>query len=102
MNSNNSLTLSFDTHYRQYDNQTATVLVSYYDTMKTNLGDSAELLRYDNNISSDNKAVDVLDGTVTIPFDAPDDVKYLVISWRLSDAGNDWYWGVDNVSVVQR
>ncbi len=101
VNDIDTLNLSFDTHYRQMSNQTGTVVVSYYDTNNNIISTPTEMLRYDDNLTSDNSGADVLDSTINVPLIVPSSAESLIISWRLADAGNDWYWGIDNISITK-
>ena len=86
--------LYFDSHYRQWDTQTAQVRVSFDG------GADQVLLHYDGNPASDNGGQDVQNEEIVLAIPAPATTSTMVIRWHLSDAGNDWYWAIDNVRVT--
>lgn len=87
------LTLTFDSHWRPFDNQTGQVLVSFDG------GAPVELLRYDSSNTDDTSQ---RDETVAIDFLAPASASGISVSFRLSGADNDWYWAFDNVALATR
>ncbi len=86
--------LSFYTHYRQEGNQTADITVSFDG------GAEQLVLRYDGNANSDNAGGDVLNAFVNIPLPAPTTTSDMVVKFRMYNAGNNWFWAVDDVGVT--
>lgn len=87
------LKLTFDSHWRPYANQTGLLLASFDD------GTPVELLRYDSNTTDDSGTF--RNQAVTVDFNVPSGASDLVLSWRLFNAGNDWYWAIDNISLSE-
>jgi Ca2+-binding RTX toxin-like protein len=83
-----ALNLTFDSHWRPFDDQTGTVLVSFDG------GASVEILRYDSTTTND---TDQRNETVSIDFLAPASASEMEVFWRYDDADNDWYWAIDNI-----
>jgi hypothetical protein len=93
----NNLLLNFDSSFRPYDGMTGLVDVSFdgganfanvltLDTTSTPGGDSS-LARADESIS--------------LPLNNPGTGGDLVVRFGMTNAGNDWWWAVDNISVQQ-
>jgi hypothetical protein len=36
---------------------------------------------------------------VSLPLDIPDDAESLLFRFGMTNAGNDWWWAVDNITV---
>jgi len=90
--SQRELTLSFDSHWRPEDSQIAEVLVSVDGETPY------AILHWDSDNTSD-------DGSnqnehVTLDFLVPDSAASVEVFWKMSEAGNDWYWAVDNISLA--
>lgn len=90
---NQPLYLSFDSHYRQEDPQQAQVLVSFDGKA------DAVLLDYSGNASSDNQGQDRQNAHVALALPAPSADGTMVLKWKLFNAGNNWFWAIDNVKV---
>lgn len=86
--------LSFHSHYQQEGDQTAEVTISFDG------GAEQVVLRYDENAGSDNGGGDVLNEFVNVALPAPQDSADLTVKFRLYDAGNNWFWAIDNVKVT--
>ena len=84
------LSLSFDSHWRPYDNQLARVLATFDGA------EEIEIFRYD---SSNTNDIDQRNETVEIEFLAPQGAKDVQLLFSLSDADNDWFWAVDNIEL---
>ena len=84
------LVLSFDSHWRPYDKMTARVTVSYDG------GEPVTLLRYGSDNTND---TDFRNQSVALNIDAPVSAQTVNVSFVLSDADNDWYWAIDNVTL---
>ncbi len=87
----NTVTLRFDSHYRQEAPQVARVTASFDG------GEPIEILRYDadsaDDIAQQNQAI-----ALEIP--VPAGAAELVLTWDLIEAGNNWYWAIDNIHVT--
>lgn len=87
------LTLNFDSSWRDYANQTATVTISYDG------GTPVEVLRWESaagpNFHDDNE-----NESVSIPLSPPAGACSMVITFGLTNAGNDWWWAFDNLVVT--
>ncbi len=84
------LTLSFDSHWRPEDFQTGQVLVSFDG------GEPAELLLLDGTTTTDTDNRNI---RIDLDFLAPASAETVEVFWRMSEAGNDWYWAIDNVEL---
>ncbi|MCO8146093.1 hypothetical protein NHN26_12770 [Rhodovulum tesquicola] len=87
-----SLTLAFDSHWRPEDSQTAEVLVSIDGAAP------AALMRFDSDTTQD-------DGSnrnerITLDFLVPATAATVELFWKMSEAGNDWFWAIDNVELT--
>ena len=93
----NTLFLTFDSGWRpEFDSnyhQTANITVSYDG------GEAVEILRWESDESSPNYHGDNRNETVTIPLNNPGDASEAVLTFGYFDAGNDWYWVIDNLAV---
>lgn len=82
------------------NNQTATIRVQY-----NGVGAWIQKLKWDSNPNSptfhdDGPAgTDTVNETVTIVIDNPVGATNVLIEFGLSNAGNDWWWAVDNLQV---
>ncbi len=92
-----SATLDFDSSWRpEFDDnyhQTANITVSYDG------GADVEVLRWESDGASANFKTDTPNEHVTLGLNNPDGANEMTITFGLFDAGNDWWWAVDNVSV---
>ena len=91
--------LTFDSSWRpEYDDdyhQTATVTASFDG------GERIEVLRWESNSASPNyKPDNSTNETVTVNLNNPSWAKSVVLTFGLFDAGNDWFWAIDNVKVT--
>ncbi|WP_295043096.1 metallophosphoesterase [uncultured Paracoccus sp.] len=84
------LTLQFDSHWRPEGTQTAEVLVSIDG------GAPVSIMRFDTQNTTDGAN---LNETISLDFAVPDSAQSVQFFWKMSDAGNNWYWAVDNISV---
>jgi hypothetical protein len=77
----------FDSNYRQSAN-----IVATYDN-----GDSVEILRWLSDPASPNFHDDAPNETIIIQLDNPEGAKSVTFKFGLFDAGNDWWWAIDNL-----
>jgi hypothetical protein len=93
----NNLRLNFDSSFRPYDGMTGLVDVSFdggtnfsnvltLDTASTP-GGASSLARADESVS--------------LLLNNPGNGGGLVVRFQMANAGNDWWWAVDNISVLQ-
>lgn len=82
-----SLTLKFDSSFRPEGDQKASVSVSY--------DGGAPVTVLECVATEDDKTNE----RVVVPLDNPASAATMVISWGLTDAGNNWFWAIDNISV---
>ncbi len=85
------LTLSFDSHWRPFDNQTAQIFASYDG------GAAVEIFRYDSSNTDDQAQ---RNERVSVDFLAPGDASDVALSFRYSEADNDWYWALDDLELT--
>lgn len=88
-----SVVLNFDSSFRPYDGMTALVDVSF-DGGAT----FSNLLTMDKNNSGGDSSLTRADESLSLPIANPDSGS-LVVRFGMTNAGNDWWWAVDNVSV---
>jgi hypothetical protein len=83
-----ALTLTFDSSFRPEGAQRATVGVKY---------DAAEeLILLDWVSTSDDKTNE----SVVLPLRNPAGAQKMVITFGMSEAGNNWFWAIDNIEVT--
>jgi hypothetical protein len=90
-----TLQLKFDSSWRQEDTQTAIVTVQFDG------GAPIEVLRWES--AGGDPALlkpDATSETVTVDLNNPSGAGEMVITFGMLDAGNDWWWAIDNVEVV--
>jgi hypothetical protein len=90
-----SLQLMFDSSWRQEDTQTVTVTVEYDG------GEPQVVLLWESELGdADFFKNDATNESVTVDLDNPEGAQEMVITFGMIDAGNDWWWAIDNVEVV--
>ena len=85
-----NVTVVFDSSWRPEGNQTGNL------TVKFDGGEAQEILRLDGASTQDNETNETKVASVTIPADA----KEMVLTFGMFDAGNNWFWAIDNVVVT--
>jgi hypothetical protein len=95
----NSVVLEFDSSWRpEFDDdyhQTANITVSFDG------GDEIEVLRWESDSASDFfKDDNSTDDHISLPIENPEGAQSMTIKFGLFDAGNDWWWAVDNIQVL--
>lgn len=93
-----SLQLKFDSSWRpEYDDnyhQTANITVSFDGAAPV------EVLRWESDAASPNFKPDTsTNETVIVDLGNPAGAKSVVVTFGLFEAGNDWWWAIDNVEV---
>ncbi|MEM7383715.1 MAG: LamG-like jellyroll fold domain-containing protein [Verrucomicrobiota bacterium] len=81
--------LSFDFSWRPWGNQTGNVTLVFDD------GDPQEVFRLDTATTTD----DMTNESETLLLPIPADATTAVLRFGMFDAGNDWFWAIDNVVV---
>jgi hypothetical protein len=87
-----ALRLRFDSSWRDEDNQRVNITVSYDG------GSANEILRWTSTAGSDFHD-DAPNEFIDLALNNPVDASSAVITWGMEDAGNDWWWAIDNISV---
>jgi len=80
----------YDTDYRQ----TANLTVSFDGAAP------AELFLWESNSGSPNYKPGATNEMVTMSIDAPAGAQTMTLTFGLFDAGNDWWWAIDNIEVT--
>ncbi len=95
----NTVQLKFDSSWRpEYDDnyhQTANITVSFDG------GEKIEVLRWESNSASPKyKDDNSTNQTIFVDVPNPAGAASMVITFGLFDAGNDWWWAIDNIVVT--
>jgi hypothetical protein len=88
-----SLQLQFDSSWVPEDFQTANLTVSY------NGGPQSELFRWTSVGGDPNFKPAANNETVLLPLQNPPGATSLQLEFGMFDAGNDWWWAIDNLSL---
>ncbi len=92
-----SAVLSFDSSWRpEFDDnyhQSGNLRVSFDG------GEPVELFEWLSDSSSPNYKDEAIDERVTVPLNNPEGAQEMVITFGMFDAGNDWWWAIDNIEV---
>jgi hypothetical protein len=83
------VTIAFDFSWRPEVNQVGNVTVSFDG------GAAEEVFRLDTPTSTD----DNTNSSASIAVAVPDGASSMVVTFGMFDAGNNWFWAIDNVSV---
>jgi hypothetical protein len=88
----NPIHVYFDSHYRQEAPQQVYLNVANWsgETLET-------LLHYSSSTGADNAGGDVLNHRLSFSFET--DESGIYFNWEMVDAGNNWYWAIDNVKI---
>jgi hypothetical protein len=93
-----TLQLTFDSSWRpEFDDdyhQTAKVTVSFDG------GAPTQLLLWESDEASPNYKPYATNEAVAVPISKPAGAQKMAVTFGLFDAGNDWWWAIDNVKVV--
>ena len=92
INSDRPIQLSFDSHIRSESPQ------EVFLTVINSNGEEDMLLHYSYDTDSDNNGGDMLNEHITINYVSESD-EIIQFNWEISDAGNNWYWAIDNVVI---
>ncbi len=92
-----SVQLEFDSSWRpEFDDnyhQSANVTVAFDG------GDPLEVLLWVSDAGSPNFKPDATNETVVLELDTPPWATSMVVTFGLFDAGNDWWWAIDNLKI---
>ncbi|MBW7992102.1 MAG: S8 family peptidase [Planctomycetes bacterium] len=92
-----TLQLKFDSSWRpEFDDnyhQTANITASFDG------GDPVEVMLWESDEASANYKPYATNETVTIDLQNPAGAESVVLTFGLFDAGNDWWWAIDNVEI---
>lgn len=89
----NSAVLTFDSSWRPFANQTAIITVSYD-------GGRAQDVLFWTSLDGDFDFHDhMTNETVSVELNNPAGANNMVISFELIEAGNDWFWAIDNINI---
>jgi hypothetical protein len=92
-----TLELKFDSSWRpEFDDnyhQTASITASFDG------GDPVVVLLWESDSASDNYHPYATNETVIVKLDTPEGARKVVLTFGLFDAGNDWWWAIDNIEV---
>ncbi|MER7764554.1 phospholipase C, phosphocholine-specific [Streptomyces sp. NPDC097619] len=90
-----TLHLAFDSHYRQESPQEAEVTVTF-DT-----GATTRVLHYSSAASGNtNGGRDQQNRLVTCSFAVPAEARSVKVGFRIHNAGNNWFWALDNIRLA--
>ena len=88
--------LSFDSSFRPYDLMTGLVDVSFDDGATWDNLLTLDLDAFD----GVNSSLDRVDERVELKLGAPASAANALVRFGLVDAGNDWWWAIDNLEVT--
>ena len=88
--------LNFDSSFRPYDTMTGSVEVSFDG------GDNFTSLLSMNsaNVPGGDSSLERVDEAISLPLDNPLGAADMIVRFGMTEAGNDWWWAVDNIEVT--
>jgi len=89
----NSLVLNFSSSFRPYDGMTARVAVKFDN------GSFNNILEYNTANSGGDSSLMRVDEDVTLNVVNPAGANSVQFRFEMAEAGNDWWWAIDNVLV---
>ena len=93
----NSMVLKFDSNFRPYDDMKAIITAQFDDS------EPVEVVRWESQSSSPNFKPEIdlnRDEAFSVLIDNPEGAQTLVLTFTYADAGNDWYWAIDNIELT--
>lgn len=87
------LSLGFDSHYRQWAGQSATLSVEFDGS-----GEQVELLSLAD-VAGEHGDGRMLNGHEDVTVEVPEGAGRAVFRWRFTAERNSWYWALDNVHL---
>jgi len=91
------LEINFDSSFRPYPTMTGIVEVSFDDGASFD----ALLTLNDDTVPGGTSSLDRANEFVSLTVDIPAGATEAIVQWRMADAGNDWWWAIDNVEVKE-
>lgn len=85
-----TVSLTFDFSWRPEGNQTGNVTVAFDGA------EAVEIFRLDTATSTD----DMTNERKVLSFSIPAGAQAMVLSFGMFDAGNNWFWAIDNISIL--
>ena len=89
----NSVNLSFDSSWRDENNQKVRIEVSFDG------GAPVEVLRWTSDPADPNFHDDMVNEAVAVSINNPTSASEMVVSFVMFDAKNNWWWAIDNVII---
>ncbi len=91
-----SAVLQFDSSWRPYANQTAVVTAAFDG------GAPFEVARFESDEDSPDFRPDeiFINESYTAALTNPEGAESVVLTFSLTDAGNDWWWAIDNIRIT--
>ncbi|WP_246199785.1 metallophosphoesterase family protein [Arthrobacter zhaoguopingii] len=89
-----SVELSFDSHYRGWEGQSATVTVEFDGS-----GEFLPVMQYDSQSVTNNYDGRVINTNERLTVEVPEGAKRAVFRWNFQAKANSWYWAIDSVTV---
>lgn len=86
-------TLTFDSSWRMESPQEVRIVVTFDN------GDTAEIMHWNSTSGSDDFKPDAVSETVSLTLDVPEGATTASISFEMMQAGNNWWWAIDNITV---
>ncbi len=90
----NSVKIAFCSSWRPEDDQKVTVTVSYDG------GAPVEIMRWTSGSGDPTFKTDATSELVVLDANNPAGASNMVVTWGMIEAGNDWWWAIDNVAVI--
>jgi len=88
--------LTFDSSWRPYAQQTAVVQVAFDDATPM------EVMRWESDSNSPYFHDHHTNESVRVPLPASSGAKKMIVSFGYLEAGNDWWWAIDNLEIRAR
>jgi hypothetical protein len=96
----NSTYISFNSSWRPEDNQTAYITASFSLDGGATFESPIEILRWESDSGSANFHDDAPNEKIEfLPLQNPTDATHVKLEFAMVDAGNDWWWAIDNISL---
>ena len=92
VNSDQTIQIIFDSHFRNEPPQ------EIFFTSTNSMGDEHILLNYSNDLNDDNGGEDMLNEHLFFSVFSEND-NQIQFNWKMSDAGNNWFWAIDNILI---
>ena len=100
-----SITIKFDSSWRPEDTQNARLYATFDDddevdilTMRSQ-GIATEFIAPNDKIDEIFNDLENVNETLELSIPNPKGSRLMVVTWEMTDAGNDWWWAIDNIEV---